>query len=168
VRYFVEVDGTTVQVDVDGESVTVDGKTHRAHVEPIAGTPLHQLTLGDAVHRVHAQRGGERGLYDVRIEGHRVSAHALDERGKAIRELGGAAARKAGPAHLMAPMPGLVVRINVAEGEQVRAGQGLVVMEAMKMENELRAVADGTVKRVVAAVGAAVEKGALLLEMEAP
>jgi propionyl-CoA carboxylase alpha chain len=66
----------------------------------------------------------------------------------------------------MAPMPGLIVRVNVAAGDRVQPGQGLVVMEAMKMENELRATAAGTVKRVMAAPGAAVEKGALLLEME--
>src|SRR5687767_15349352 len=68
--------------------------------------------------------------------------------------------------HLAAPMPGMIVRLNVKEGDQVRVGQGLVVMEAMKMENELRAASDGVVKRVVASPGTAVEKGALLLEME--
>ena len=67
----------------------------------------------------------------------------------------------------MAPMPGLVVRVNVREGDEVRSGQGLVVMEAMKMENELRATAAGVVRRVVVAAGSAVEKGALLVEMEA-
>jgi pyruvate carboxylase subunit B len=64
-------------------------------------------------------------------------------------------------------MPGMIVRLNVKEGDQVRAGQGLVVMEAMKMENELRAAASGTVLRVLVSPGNAVEKGAILLEMEA-
>jgi biotin carboxyl carrier protein len=63
-------------------------------------------------------------------------------------------------------MPGLIVRVNVQEGDRVRAGQGLVVMEAMKMENELRASADGIVRRVIVIPGSAVEKGAQLLEME--
>ena len=62
-------------------------------------------------------------------------------------------------------MPGMIVRVNVAVGDHVRAGQGLVVMEAMKMENELRAPADGTVKAVRVDAGAAVEKGALLIEL---
>jgi len=60
----------------------------------------------------------------------------------------------------------MIVRINVNEGDVVKPGQGLVVMEAMKMENELRATADGAVRRVLVAPGTAVEKGALLLEME--
>jgi biotin carboxyl carrier protein len=63
-------------------------------------------------------------------------------------------------------MPGLIVRVAVKPGDEVRAGQGLVVMEAMKMENELRAVAAGRVKAVQAQPGAAVEKGALLVELE--
>jgi biotin carboxyl carrier protein len=72
----------------------------------------------------------------------------------------------AGPAPLIAPMPGLVVRVNVTEGDEVAAGQGLVVMEAMKMENELRAPAAGRVSRVHATAGTAVEKGTVLVELE--
>ena len=63
-------------------------------------------------------------------------------------------------------MPGLIVRVGVKPGDEVRAGQGLIVMEAMKMENELRAVAAGRVKAVLAQPGMAVEKGALLVELE--
>ncbi len=63
-------------------------------------------------------------------------------------------------------MPGLIVRINVKPGDTVEAGQGVVVMEAMKMENELRATSAGTVKSVEVAPGAAVEKGALLVALE--
>jgi pyruvate carboxylase subunit B len=63
-------------------------------------------------------------------------------------------------------MPGLVVRVDAQVGEQIRAGQGLVVMEAMKMENELRAQAAGTVKAVHVSPGMAVEKGTVLVELE--
>jgi len=63
-------------------------------------------------------------------------------------------------------MPGLIVRINVAVGDTVRAGQGLIVMEAMKMENELRAAAAGVVKAVRARPGTAVERGSVLVELE--
>jgi len=71
-----------------------------------------------------------------------------------------------GPAPLLAPMPGMVVRVQVQVGDVVQPGQGLVVMEAMKMENELRATAPATVKAVIAQPGTAVEKGALLIELE--
>jgi pyruvate carboxylase subunit B len=63
-------------------------------------------------------------------------------------------------------MPGLVVRVAVQRGDDVVAGQGLVVMEAMKMENELRAASSGKVKAVHVQPGTAVDKGALLIELE--
>jgi pyruvate carboxylase subunit B len=63
-------------------------------------------------------------------------------------------------------MPGLIVRVQVAVGDRVLAGQGVVVMEAMKMENELRAPAAGVVRLVNAVPGTAVEKGTRLIEFE--
>ena len=165
-RYFVRIGENEHEVVVDGETVTVDGQTIRAHIGDIAGTPLQLLAVGEERHRLLARRGEGRGAYDLSIGGYRLQVEALDERARAIRDLSGTAGKKAGPANLMAPMPGLVVRVNVKEGEAVRAGQGLVVMEAMKMENELRATANATVKRVAVTPGSAVEKGALLLELE--
>jgi pyruvate carboxylase subunit B len=64
-------------------------------------------------------------------------------------------------------MPGLIVRVEVAPGQTVTAGQGVVIMEAMKMENELRAESDGVVARVHVTAGQPVEKGAVLMEFEA-
>jgi len=107
-----------------------------------------------------------RGRYTLWLDGFRYEVEALDERSRAIRELAGAAAGPSGPAPLVAPMPGMIVRVAVQVGDVVQAGQGLVVMEAMKMENELRAGAAGTVKAVLAQPGVAVEKGAVLLELE--
>jgi pyruvate carboxylase subunit B len=63
-------------------------------------------------------------------------------------------------------MPGLIVRVSVAVGDQVQAGQGLIVMEAMKMENELRVQTAGRVKAVLITPGTAVEKGTILIELE--
>lgn len=165
-KYFVRIGEERVEVTIDGENVTLDDQAVRAHVEDLPGTPLQIVTIGTELHRVLARRGSQRGQYDVTIDGYRFAIEALDERTRTIRELAGASARPVGPAHLVAPMPGLVVRVSVQEGDQVRAGQGLVVMEAMKMENELRATAAGTIRRVVVSPGSAVEKGAILLEME--
>ena len=72
----------------------------------------------------------------------------------------------AGPARVIAPMPGKIVRVAVAAGQEVRAGEGLVVMEAMKMENEIRAPRAGRVPEVPVQEGQAVESGALLVLVE--
>ncbi len=164
-KYLVDVAGKRVEVIIDGEGVRVDGETVRAHVADVEGTPVKLLTIGDEVHRVVARRNGK-GEYVLRVGGYRFNVEALDERTRTVRDLSAAAAGPVGPAPLKAPMPGLVVRVLVQPGDAVQAGQGLVVMEAMKMENELRAPGAGKVKTVLAQPGQAVEKGALLVEME--
>jgi pyruvate carboxylase subunit B len=165
-KYFVRLNGEEHQVVLDGEGVHVDGEDVGARVDDVEGTPVRMVTLGNEVHRVVVRRGASRGVYTLWLDGHRFDVEALDERARAIRELSGTSAGPSGPAPLKAPMPGLIVRINVQAGDAVQAGQGLVVMEAMKMENELRATAAGKVKAVVVAPGTAVEKGALLIELE--
>ena len=164
-KYIVEVNGERVEVALDESGVHVDGEPVSAHLADVEGTPVRIVTIGDEVHRVVARRGAGRGRYTLWIDGFRFEVEALDERTRAIRELSGAGEGPAGPAPLKAPMPGLIVRVNVQPGDQVQAGQGLVVMEAMKMENELRAPAAGTVKAVAVTPGTAVEKGALLVEL---
>jgi pyruvate carboxylase subunit B len=152
-------------VDVDGQSVTVGAVMETATLVALDG-PMHMLTLGERVYRVQVRPGETRGRYTLWVGGFRFDVEALDERTRAIRALSAAAAKPSGPAPLRAPMPGMIVRVTVGEGDAVQPGQGLVVMEAMKMENELRATAAGTVKRVLVGTGTAVEKGALLLELE--
>ena len=165
-RYVVEVDGERTVVELSGDAVTVDGEAVEARLVDVEGTPVSLLTIGSRVYRVVARRGDARGRYSISVDGRRFAAEALDERTRAIRDLSAASAAAAGPSPLVAPMPGLIVRVNVQPGDPVQAGQGLVVMEAMKMENELRALAAGRVKAVHAQPGKPVEKGAVLVELE--
>ena len=165
-QYVVKVGESDVLVLLEGDVVTVDDAQFVAHVSELEGTPVRMVTIGDEVHRVVARRGATRGRYTLWLDGFRYDVEALDERTRAIRALSGAVAGPSGPAPFVAPMPGMIVRIAVQVGDSVEPGQGLVVMEAMKMENELRATSAGTVKAVLAQVGTAVEKGALLLQLE--
>jgi len=165
-KYFVRVGDSEVELSRDGDEVLVDGATLGARLADVEGTPVRMLTVGDEVHRIVVRPAGTRGRYTIWVDGFRHEVEALDERMRAIRELAGATAGPVGPAPLVAPMPGMIVRVNVRVGDRVHPGQGLVVMEAMKMENELRAQAEATVKSVVAQPGTAVEKGALLIELE--
>jgi pyruvate carboxylase subunit B len=166
-KYIVEVAGRRLTVELDGTRALVDGEPLDAALETIEGTPVRLLRVGDTVHRVVARRGARRGGYAIALDGWQLAAEALDERTRAIRDLSAASAAASGPAPLVAPMPGLVVRVLVEAGAEVQAGQGLVVVEAMKMENELRAATAGRVTAVHAVTGTAVEKGALLVELAA-
>ncbi len=165
-RYLVDVNGERVDVDVDADGVAVDGARIVAQLADVDGTPVRLVSIGGVQHRVVARRHGGRGSYTLWMDGWRFEVEALDERTRAIRELSAAQQGPAGPQPVVAPMPGLIVRVQVAVGDRVLAGQGVVVMEAMKMENELRAPATAVVRAVHAVAGTAVEKGTRLIEFE--
>jgi pyruvate carboxylase subunit B len=162
-KYFVSVDGREVVVEVEGDRVRVDGRELTAHLGRVPGTPLRHLLLGDR--SVTLALEGNRGRWQVAYHGDRRELEVLDERTRHIRSLTGQAGRL-GP--LKAPMPGLVVRVTVAEGQRVGPGTGLVVLQAMKMENELRAPAEAVVRAVRVRPGQAVEKGEVLIEFHHP
>ena len=164
--YVVEVNGRRLNVEIrDGEAI-VDGVKFSVSMQAVAGTPVRIVGVNDSVHRVVLRERVARGRYRMWLDGHRYDAEALDSRARAIRDMQASVAKPSGPAPLRAPMPGLIVQLRVKVGDTVAAGAGLVVMEAMKMENELRTVAAGKVRAVHVTVGAAVEKGALLVELE--
>ena len=167
-KYLVQVGDRDVEVLLDADSVQIDGGEARSNVRlaDVEGTPVRMVTIGDEVHRVVARKGPTRGRYTLWLDGFRYEVEALDERARAIRALSGASAAATGPAPLVAPMPGMIVRIAVQVGDDVVPGQGLVVMEAMKMENELRATSAGKVKAVLVQEETAVDKGATLLELD--
>jgi biotin carboxyl carrier protein len=166
-KYRVRLDGREVEVAIDGDHVVVDGRTYRAGLGSIPGTPLRQLLL-DGKPSTLAMTPLGRGRWEVTKAGERVELEVLDERAHHIRSLTAGTSRGRTADVLKAPMPGLVVRVQVQPGDRVVAGAGLVVLEAMKMENELKAAATGVVKEVRVAAGEAVEKGQVLVEFEAP
>lgn len=166
-KYVVTVNGERREVTLEAGAARMQpGAEAAATLEASRGTPVRLIRIGGRVVPVTVQARHGRGHYTLEIEGRRFEVEALDERSSAIREMTARSAGASGPAPVVAPMPGLVVRVTVAAGDAVTAGQGVVVMEAMKMENELRAPAAATVKAVRVTPGTAVEKGAVLIELE--
>jgi len=149
---------------------------------------LLQVTVGDRTRLVDARRVGEMAMslllppdgrsidgalaaqrtagdFDVHVAGLTIPVQVRQAGGFGRQKKAGAAAGT-GPQRVMAPMPGKIVRVLVAAGDEVKARQGLVVVEAMKMENELRAARDGRVREVVVAEGQSVDAGMLLVVVE--
>jgi acetyl/propionyl-CoA carboxylase alpha subunit len=164
VKYFVSVAGREIEVEVDGEHVTVGGVTRGAALRSVPGTPARQLLL-DGRPTVLTLRSSGRGQWLLGLGGDRWEADVVDERTRHIRSLTAGADAARGPATLRAPMPGLVVRVLVEPGMEVAGGSGVVVLEAMKMENELKAPAAGVVGAVLVKAGEPVEKGQPLVEL---
>jgi len=165
-KYAVQLNDERYAVTIDGDGLRFGDEPVQAQLEEVEGTPVRIVRIGSEVHRVVTEKKPGRGRYALWIDGYRFDVEALDERTRAIRDLSAASKGPSGPAPVLAPMPGLIVRVNVKVGDVVEAGQGLVVMEAMKMENELRATTPGTVMSVLAVAGTAVEKGTVLVTLE--
>jgi pyruvate carboxylase subunit B len=167
-RYQVTIGGRTLEVVVAPEGISVEGRPVVADLQAIEGTHVRSLLLDGASYPLVVRRGDASGHWALHLGGRRFDAEVVDDRTRAIREMTGAVARPSGPRPLKAPMPGLVVKIEVTVGAPVAAGQGLVIMEAMKMENELKAEGVGRVSHVHVAEGQAVEKDQVLVEFEPP
>ena len=162
-KYFVKLDGIAHEISVDGDSVVIDGSPARAHLEMVQGTPVCHLVLDGRSHTFAVSASGSGGKWALVDRGEVVEVEVLDERTRHIQGLVGAGKTQAGGGTVKAPMPGLVVKILVEPGAAVAAGQGLVVLEAMKMENEIKAASAGVVESVAVQPGQAVEKGAALV-----
>jgi acetyl/propionyl-CoA carboxylase alpha subunit len=163
VRFDATVAGRVVRVEVRGRgprySVTVEGRTMDVEVQETS-TGFVDLVIDGSSHEagVLAREGG----CSVLLEGRTLDV-LLEEGGAApatARRPDGRTAR------ITAPMPGRLLKVLVETGQEVTEGQGLVVMEAMKMENELRAPRAGRVKELPALDRQAVESGALLVVLE--
>jgi len=160
-RYRVTIEGRERDVDVDitpsgSVSVSLDGKPFAGEVRPIPGGV--SLRSGSEVRDVLVAGDGELQLASGRFRGRAevVSERQAKQRGRGST---GAGAQK----ELRAPMPGRVVKVLVQKGDAVTAGQALVVIEAMKMENELRAAVAATIGDIHVSEGASVESRALLI-----
>ena len=173
--------------------VTLDGATHVVDARRVSDSALSLLVRNgkgdvpvrsiDASFAVQAPAGrlvrrslGEGGGpgaggsdFDVYLEGRAIAVQVQPSNG--LRDRGGAstpgtAQAGSGPQRVTSPMPGKIVRLLVKTGDQVQAKQGLVVVEAMKMENELRAARDGRVRELSVTEGQSVDAGAVLLVVD--
>jgi biotin carboxyl carrier protein len=163
VQYEIEVGGRVRQVAVHRRGsefdVTVDGRSLRVDAARIGAKSMSLVVHpGAASYDVGFVADAATGLLSVRVGTTHVAVAFNARRGR--RDEAGQAA--AGPQRITAPMPGKIVRVPARAGDAVRARQTIVVIEAMKMENELKAARDGTVSELHANEGESVEAGALL------
>jgi biotin carboxyl carrier protein len=147
-RWRCRLDSREVAVDVvqttpDTLSLLIDGRSIEVRRESLAAGQASELRLA--------------------IRGRRFSAEVRDPRALRSRQ---AASQGEGPKKITAPMPGKIVRRLVVEGQQVEAGAGLLVIEAMKMQNELKSPKAGVVRELSAVEGAAVNAGDVLAIIE--
>ncbi len=156
----VEIDGRPVELHLgrDGESWTVNGQPASVlEVEP----GIYSVLLSGRSFEVRVERDPDRTFMNV--QAHRFETELIDPRrlGRKSRVFG-----REGRQSVAAPMPGKVVRVLVAQGDEVQPGQGLIVIEAMKMQNEMKAPKAGRVVSLTAREGANVTPGEVLAVIE--
>jgi len=165
-KYHVTVNGRSYEVELDTARVIVDGVAHRATLAEGSGTLERLLSLDGRPYPIAMWSAG-RGSWTVLEAGERFEVEALDERTAHIRSLAKEFGGHVSPMALKAPMPGLVVQVLASQGQKVVEGTSLIVLEAMKMQNELKATVTAVVESVAVTPGAVVEKGEVLITFRA-
>jgi biotin carboxyl carrier protein len=145
----------------DGDGVVRIGDSDEPVTIVRTGERTFQLIQGGAMVTAAAARVGDR--WHVVVNGRLMEFETQSERERLISSLSSTGVQTQSILEVRAPMPSRIVRIDVKVGDDVTVGQGLVVLEAMKMENTLKASQNGTVVEVAVTAGKAVEKGALLI-----
>jgi biotin carboxyl carrier protein len=165
-EYTVSARGHThhVRVSEDGAGlrVSLDGETVAVRLEPLVGRTHFRLTAGEVTRATVIRRSAVDVVVTLDDEQYRLRIEP------AVPIARRAAAVTSGVEEVKAPMPGLVVAVEVAEGDVVEQGRPVVVMEAMKMQSELRAALGGRVTAVHVTPGQEVMRGAVLVTMAAP
>jgi biotin carboxyl carrier protein len=147
---------------LDEHHVAVDGKVYEVDLDSIAGQPLYSLLLGGRSYEAYVYPA-EQG-WQVLLDGQSYPALVEVEIQKRLRVAGATPGEHTG-LHLKSPMPGLVVAVPVEEGQAVRKGDVLVVLESMKMQNELKSRRDGVVAHLRVQTGDRVEQNQILLSV---
>ena len=148
---------------VERHTATIDGMTHAIRIEKKNG--LTELMIDGKLYKGFVKKKSET-QFDVWIKHYCFEVTVEDFRTGLLQRFSASEDKAGGATVVRAPMPGLVTAIEVSVGEEVRVGKGLMILEAMKMENELRAMVGGRIKSIEVVHNSTVEKGQPLLVIE--
>ncbi len=163
-KYTISAEGRSIEIEAESDGTLRLNGTPMP-LEMASSNRVFKVLSGGAVHTLYIRRL-EDHTCEVWIKHHVFKLKIEDNRTRLLRSL----ETKGGMVHaavdVRAPMPGLVLEVAVAEGEKVAAGGKLFILEAMKMENEIRAPMGGTVEGVKVRKGDVVEKDQLLVRIQ--
>lgn len=161
-KYQTIVNGQTFDIEINEDGrILVNGEERAVDFRELRKGELYSMLLD---HRSFEAVVEERDdLYQVLMEGDLYEVKVTDERSRRLESAFMAFGDSGAEVSIRAPMPGLIARVAVVEGQAVSRGDTLVILESMKMENELKSPRSGTVHRVYVSAGDSVEQNKLLL-----
>ncbi|MEI6289945.1 MAG: biotin/lipoyl-containing protein [Chloroflexota bacterium] len=162
-KYITTIDNKEYTVEIeDDKHISINGKKLDVDFESVSGQPVYSLLIDGKSHEGYVYPDEKN--WQVLIRGQLYEAIVEDEREKKLRTAAGGVSDD-GEFHMKAPMPGLIISIPVNEGDIVQKGQVLMILESMKMQNELKSPKDGTVHRIRVKAGETVEQKQNLLNV---
>jgi biotin carboxyl carrier protein len=163
-KYIATVGERAYEIEINNEGeITLDGRRLSMDLQSVAGQPVYSLIIDGRSFEAYVVPG-EEGV-EVVLAGRLYHVTVEDERLRRLRQASAGLTVRAGEFHLKAPMPGLVVAVPVEEGQQVARGDDLVILESMKMQNELKAPREGTVSHVRVRPGDRVDQNQILISV---
>ncbi len=161
-KYIATVNGKAYAIEIKREDcILCEGVERAVDFRMIGQQHVYSLLLDNASYEALIEE--REGEYWVFLRGHLFTVQVEDERERRLREASGGRAGPAGEVTVKAPMPGLIVAVPVQEGQPVSKWEKLVLLESMKMQNEIRAPRDGIVKAIRVRPGQGVEQNQILV-----
>ncbi len=166
-KYYATVDEQTFEISIDHHGrIVFDGIELNVDIKAIGGRQLYSLLLNNASHEVVLDSDtAQRNLYNILVGGQRYQVRVQDERSRRLSLADRNLKAPEGELVIKAPIPGLVVKVLATPGQQIVEGEALLILEAMKMENELRAPRNGVIHEVRVEARMQVAQGQALLSL---
>jgi biotin carboxyl carrier protein len=162
VKYVTTINDKKFEIEIrQDNTVWINGQ--QRHVDFLAlDASLYSIIMENTSHEVVVEE--REGGYEILMNGRMFAGSVLDERAMLMSRRSGIST-ESGEVTIRAPMPGLIVAIPVHEGQEVKAGQPVIILESMKMQNELKAPRDGIVQRISVSPGQTVEQKKILVTL---
>ncbi|MCB0047902.1 MAG: biotin/lipoyl-binding protein [Caldilineaceae bacterium] len=163
-KYYAMIGENEYEIEIDEEGVQIDGRPVDVSLELAGDADLYSMLFNGRSYELMLE--ASRYQYAVTVRGDQYQVQIEDERARRLNAARGQEPVPEGEYGIRAPIPGLVVQVLVEEGDEVEENQSLLILEAMKMENDIRSPRACTIKKINVAAGQRVEQNAVMLVVE--
>jgi biotin carboxyl carrier protein len=163
-KYITTINGQEYTIEIlDEHQVIIDGRKLEVDFNSVSGQPIYSMLVDGRSFEGFVYTGED--SWEVLLMGRQFPVQVEDEREKRLQAAAGRTISESGEYQMKAPMPGMIVSIPVAENQEIQKGQVLVILESMKMQNELKSPRDGIISRIRIKPGETVEQKQTLLSV---